>query len=77
MNGGLNPRRKSQAIVIRSSSLHVPIAITCVDICGKLVATPAVVKDAGFVIDANLFMASQVANACLSAYYHLARITRI
>ena len=52
-----------------SSSLRVPIAIT--------VATSAVVRYLGFVIDADLSMAPQVANACRSAYYHLARIARV
>ena len=55
----------------------MPIVITCVDICGELVATSALLGDLGFVIDADLSMASYVANACRSAYYHLARIARI
>ena len=46
-------------------------------ICGELVATSAVVRYLGFVIDADLSMAPQVANACRSAYYHLARIAQI
>ena len=40
-------------------------------------ATSAVVRDLGFAIDADLSMAAQIANACLSAYYHLYRISRI
>ena len=68
---------KSQAIVIRSSSLCAPITIKRIDICGQLVATSAVVRDLGFAIDAKLSMAAQVANVCRSAYYHLYRISRI
>ena len=41
----------AQANVIRSSSLHVPIAITCVDIRDELVATSVVVRDLRFVIE--------------------------
>ena len=48
-----------------------------IDICGQLVATSAVVRDLGFAIDPDLSMATQVANACLSAYYYLYRISRI
>ena len=39
-------------------------------------ATSAVVRDLGFAIDADLSMAAQVANVCLSEYYHLYRISR-
>ena len=40
-------------------------------------ATSAFVRDLGFAIDADLSMAAQIANACLSAYYHLYRISHI
>ena len=64
-NGLILNGTKSQAIVIRSSSLCVPVTITRIDICCQFVATSAVA------IDANLLMAAQVANAYRSAYYHL------
>ena len=76
-NGLILNETKSQAIVIRSSSLRAPITSTCIDMCGELVATSAVVMDSEFVIDANLSMASQVAKAYRSAYYDLVRITHI
>ena len=43
-NGLILNERTSQVTVIRSSSLRAPIAITCVDICGELVATSAVIR---------------------------------
>ena len=43
-----------------SLSLRAPTAITCVDICGELAATSAVVRDLGFVIDADLSMAHRL-----------------
>ena len=68
---------KSQAIVIRSSSLRMPTSLTRVTICGQLVDTSPVIRDLGFTIDTNLAMTSQVANVCRSAYYHLSRIAKI
>ena len=62
---------KSQAIVIRSSSLSTPISLTRVDICGQLVDNSPVIRDLGFTIDTNLTMTSQIANVCRSAYCHL------
>ena len=40
-------------------------------------ATSAVIRDLGFAINGDRSMATQVANACRSAYYHLYRISRI
>ena len=68
---------KSQAIVIRSSSLRTPTSLTRVNICGQLVDTSRVIRDLGFTIDSNLTMTSQVASVCRSAYYHLSRIAKI
>ena len=68
---------KSEANVIRSSSLRVPISIPCVDICGQHIATSMIVRDLGVVTDTDLLMASQVANTCLNEYYHLSRMARI
>ena len=68
---------KSQAIVIRSSSLRTPTSLTRVNICGQLVDTSPVTRDLGFTIDSNLTMTSQVASVCRSAYYHLSRIAKI
>ena len=76
-NGLILNGTKSQAIVIRSPSLCEPITITCIDICGQLVAISAVVRDLGFAIDADLSLVTQVTNACRSAYYNLCRISSI
>ena len=76
-NGLVMNDNKSQAIVIRSSSLRTPTSLTRVNICGQLVDTSPVIRDLGFTIDTNLTMTSQVANVCRSAYYHLSRIAKI
>ena len=68
---------KSQAIVIRSSSLRAPTLLTSVNMCGQLVDTSPVTRNLGFTIDTNLTMTPQVANVCRSAYYHLSRIAKI
>ena len=66
-NGLVMNDNKSQAIVIRSSSLRTPTSLTRVNICGQLVDTSPVIRDLGFTIDTNLTMTSQVANVCRSA----------
>ena len=76
-NGLVMNDSKSQAIVIRSSSVRTPTSITCVNICGQLVDTSPVIRDLGFTIDINLTMTSQVANVCRSAYYHMSRIAKM
>ena len=76
-NGLVMNYNKSQAIVIRSSSLRTPTSLTRVNICGQLVDTSPVIRDLGFTIDNNLTMTSQVASVCRSAYYHLSRIAKI
>ena len=76
-NGLVMNDNKSQAIVIRSSSLRTPISLTLVSICGQLVDTSPGILDLGLTIDINLTMTSQVVNVCLSAYYHLSRIAKI
>lgn len=76
-NGLVLNESKTEAIVIRSSSLRRPILIDHVDICGQYVATSTIVRDLGVAIDADLSMATQVANVCRSAYYHLSRIARV
>ena len=75
-NGLVMNDNKSQAIVIRSSSLRTPTSLTRVNICGQLVDTSPVIRDLGFTIDSNLTMTSQVASVCRSAYYHLSRIAK-
>ena len=72
-NGLVMNDNKSQAIVIRSSSLRTTTSLTRVNIRGQLVDTSPVIRDLGFTIDTNLTMTSQVANVCRSAYYHLSR----
>ena len=76
-NGLVMNDNKSQAIVIRSSSLRTPTSLTRVNICGQLVDTSPVIRDQGFTIDINLTMTSQVANICRYAYYNLSRIAKI
>ena len=77
-NGLVMNDSKSQAIVIRSSSVRTPTSITCVNLCGQLVDTsPVNIRDLGFTIDINLTMTSQVANVCRSAYYHMSRIAKM
>ena len=76
-NGLVMNDNKSQAIIIRSSSLRTPTSLTRVNICGQLVDTSPVIRDLGFTIDINLTMTSQVANVCRYAYYHLSRIAKI
>ena len=76
-NGLMMNDNKSQAIVIRSSSLRTPTSLTRVNICGQLVDTSPVIRDLGFTIDNNLTMTSQVASVCRSAYYYLSRIAKI
>ena len=76
-NGLAMNDNKSQAIVIRSSSLRTPTSLTRVNICGQLVDTSPVIRDLGFTIDSNLTMTSQVSSVCRSAYYHLSRIAKI
>ena len=76
-NGLVMNDNKSQAIVIRSSSLRTPTSLTRVNICGQLVDTSPVIRDLGFTIDINLTMTPQVASVCRSAYYHLSRIAKI
>ena len=76
-NGLVMNDNKSQAIVIRSSSLRTPTSLTRVNICGQLVDTSPVIRDLGFTIDSNLTTTSQVASVCRSAYYHLSRIAKI
>ena len=66
-NGLVMNDNKSQATVIRSSSLRTPTSLTRVNICGQLVDTSPVIWDLGFTIDTNLTMTSQVANVCRSA----------
>ena len=68
---------KSQAMVIRSSSLRTPTSLTRVNICGQLVDTSPVIWDLGFTIDSNLTMTSHVASVCRSAYYHQSRNAKI
>ena len=68
---------KSQAIVIRSSSLRTPTSLTRVDIMWPARRLFPVIRDLGFTIDINLTMTSQVANVCRSAYCHLSRIAKI
>ena len=75
-NGLVMNDNKSQAIVIRSSSLRTPTSLTRVNICGQLVDTSPVIRNLGFTIDNNLTMTSQVASVCRSAYYHLSRIAK-
>ena len=76
-NGHVMNDNKSEAIVIRSSSLRTPTSLTRVNIYGQLVDTSPVIRDLGFTIDSNLTMTSQVASVCRSAYYHLSRIAKI
>ena len=76
-NGLVMNDNKSQATVIRSSSLRTPTSLTRVNIRGQLVDTSPVIRDLGFTIDSNLTMTSQVASVCRSAYYHLSRIAKI
>ena len=76
-NGLVMNDNKSQAIVIRSSSLRMPTSLTRVNICGQFVDTSPVIRDLGFTIDSNLTMTSQVSSVCRSAYYHLSRIAKI
>ena len=66
-NGLVMNDNKSQAIVIRSSSLRTPTSLTRVNICGQLVDISPVIRDLGFTIDSNLTMTSQVASVCRSA----------
>ena len=51
---------KSEAIW--SQNMRTPITISCVNICGQLVDTSAVIRDLGFVMDDHLSMESQVSN---------------
>ena len=67
---------KTEAIVIHSLSLHRPIHIEHIDVCGQYVVTSTIVRDLGIAIDADLSIVMRVANACRSAYYHLSRIAR-
>ena len=76
-NGLVMNDNKSQAIVIRSSSLRTPTSLTGVNICGQLVDTSPVIRDLGFTINSDLTMTSQVASVCRSAYYHLSRMAKI
>ena len=63
-NGLVMNDNKSQAIVIRSSSLRTLTSLTRVKICGQLVDTSPVIQDLGFTIDSNLTMTSQLASVC-------------
>ena len=76
-NGFVMNDNKSQATVIRSSSLRTPTSLTRDNMCGQLVDTSPVIRDLGFAFDTNQSMTSQVANVCRSAYYHLSRIAKI
>ena len=66
-NGLVMSDNKSQAIVIRSSSLRTPTLLNRVNICGQLVDTSPVIRDLGVTIDTNLSMTYQVASGCHSA----------
>ena len=77
VNGLVLNESKSEANVIRSSSLRVPISFPRVDICGQHIAKSMIVHDLGVVTDADLAMTSQVANECRREYYHLSTKARI
>ena len=76
-NGLVMNENKSEAIVIRSPRLRIPIAFNIINICGQFIDISAVIRDLGFVIDTHLSMAYQVSNICRSAYYHSSRIAKI
>ena len=59
---------KLQVIVIRCSSICAPITVTCVNICGQLVAASVFIRELNIDIDADLSMAAQVSNASQNAY---------
>ena len=61
-NGFVLNEGKLEATVIHLSSLHMPISIPCVDICGQYVATSIIVHDLVIVIGTDLSMASHVVN---------------